>query len=158
MLEAAKPLTDDAPASASVSADVPKIDNFDQSDGSLFEVKDPHKIEAGILHLQASSDGTVLLSSLEGLSTEGYTASVTVMPPGVSEYAGLAFAVRGESSRILFYVYRPAGANRFGKQCSIGVEGYIGDRKIRAPDIRAREIDLELNTPSRFRLARLVRM
>ena len=102
--EAAKPLTDDARAPESVSADAPKIDNFDQSDGSLFEVKEPHKIEAEMLHLQAALDGTVLLSSLEGLSTEGYTASVKVMPPGVGEYAGLVFAVRGESSRILFYV------------------------------------------------------
>ena len=145
--ESTKPSPADSPTAESVSTDTPRTDSFDQSEESLFEVKAPHKIEGGILHLQISQDSVVLLASAEGLSTKGYTVSVRVMPPEVGEHVGLAFAVRGENSRVLFYLFRPAGADPFGNRCNIGLEGHIGGRKMRPPDIRMREIDFQPNTP-----------
>ena len=62
------------------------------------------------------------------------------------------FAVRGKSSQILFYVYRPAGADPFGKKCTVGVEGRIGGRSMRAPDIRTREITFQKDSPIKLSL------
>ncbi len=153
--EASQAPTDESAAAESLSTDTPKLDNFDQPDGSLFEIKEPNKIEGGQLHLQASQEGAVLLSSAESLSPKEYNVSVKVMPPSVGEYVGLAFAVRGENSRILFYVYRPAGADPFGKRCNVGVEGYVGGRKMRAPDIRVREVSFQKDAPIKLSIRHL---
>ena len=53
-----------------MSATGPKMDTFDQAEGSLFTVEAPHKIEGGMLHLQAGQEDTVLLSSAESSSDE----------------------------------------------------------------------------------------
>lgn len=151
--EASQPATDESPAAESVSGAAPKMDNFDQPDASLFTVNEPHKIEGGMLHLQAAQEDTVLLSSAESSAMKEYTVTAEVMPPSVGESAGLAFAVRGESSQILFYVYRAAGADPFGKLCNVGVAGRIGGRNMRARhsasalDIRVREIAFQKDAP-----------
>lgn len=144
--EAAQPAMTESAAAEATPATGPKIDGFDQSDGSLFVVEAPHKIEGGMLHLQAGQADTVLLSSAESSTMKEYTVTAEVMPPNVGESVGIAFAIRGESSQILFYVYRPAGADPFGKRCSVGVEGHVGGRNMRAPDIRTREITFQKDT------------
>ena len=145
--EAAQPVMEESAEAEAMPATGPKMDTFDQSDGSLFAVEAPHKIEGGMLHLQAGQEDTVLLSSVESAAMKEYTVTAEVMPPNVGESVGIAFAVRGKSAQILFYVYRPAGADPFGKKCSVGVEGHIGGRSMRAPDIRTREITFQKDTP-----------
>lgn len=145
--EAAQPAMEESAEAEAMPATGPKMDIFDQSDGSLFAVEAPHKIEGGMLHLQAGQEDTVLLSTAESSAMKEYTVTAEVMPPNVGESVGIAFAVRGKSAQILFYVYRPAGADPFGKKCSVGVEGHIGGRGMRAPDIRTREITFQKDTP-----------
>ena len=145
--EAAQPAMEESAEAEAMPTAGPKMDTFDQSDGSLFAVEAPHKIEGGMLHLQAGQEDTVLLSSVESSAMKEYTATAEVIPPNVGEYVGVAFAVRGKSSQILFYVYRPAGADPFGKRCTVGVEGHVGGRSMRAPDIRTREITFQKDTP-----------
>ena len=145
--ETAQPAMEEPTEAEAMPATGPKMDTFDQSDGSLFTVEAPHKIEGGMLHLQAGQEDTVLLSSVESAAMKEYTVTAEVMPPNVGEYVGVAFAVRGKNSRILFYVYRPAGADPFGKRCTVGVEGRVGGRSMRAPDIRTREITFQKDTP-----------
>lgn len=145
--EAAQPAMEEPIEAEAMPATGPKMDTFDQSDGSLFTVEAPHKIEGGMLHLQAGQEDTVLLSSVESSTMKEYTVTAEVMPPNVGEYVGIAFAVRGKSSRILFYVYRPAGADPFGKRCTVGVEGRVGGRSMRAPDIRTREVTFQKDSP-----------
>ena len=144
--EAAQPTMTESTAAEAMPATGPKMDVFDQSEGSLFAVEAPHKIEGGMLHLQAGQEDTVLLSSVESSTMKEHTVTAEVMPPNVGESVGIAFAVRGESAQILFYVYRPAGADPFGKRCSVGVEGHVGGRSMRAPDIRTREITFQKDT------------
>ena len=115
---AAVPTTTETEADAS---SVPKSDNFDKAEGSLFDVKAPHKIEGGMLHLQVPQEETILLSSLENISDKEYTVSVQVLPPGVGEHVGGVFAFRGEKSRGLFYLYRAAGADPFGNKNAVSV-------------------------------------
>ena len=145
--EAAPPAMAESTEAEAMSAPTPKMDTFDQSDGSLFVVEAPHKIEGGMLHLEAGQEDTVLLSAIESSTMKEYTVTAEVMPPNVGESVGIAFAVRGKSSQILFYVYRPAGADPFGKRCNVGVEGHIGGRQMRAPDIRTREIAFQKDAP-----------
>ena len=145
--EAAQPAMAASTEAEAMSAPTPKMDTFDQSDGSLFVVEAPHKIEGGMLHLEAGQEDTVLLSAIESSTMKEYTVTAEVMPPNVGESVGLAFAVRGKSSQILFYVYRPAGADPFGKKCNVGVEGHVGGRSMRAPDIRTREVTFQKDTP-----------
>lgn len=145
--EAAQPAMAESTEAEATPAETPKMDTFDQSDGSLFMVEAPHKIEGGMLHLQAGQEDTILLSSAESSTMKEYTVTAEVIPPNVGESVGIAFAVRGESSQILFYVYRPAGADPFGKRCNVGVEGHIGGRSMRAPDIRTREISFQKDAP-----------
>ena len=138
-----------APPSAegeSTAAEGPQSDGFDQAEGSLFEVNAPHKIEEGILHLQASQESTILLAAVNNLSATEYTVSVEVMPPGVGEHVGLAFVQSGNTNG-LFYLYQAPNASRFSKKCSVALEVINRGRKIRDPDIRVREIDFQLNTP-----------
>lgn len=150
---AVQPATDESPAAETASTDAPKMDSFDQPESSMFEVKEPNKIEGGRLHLQAAQEDTVLLSSAESSAMKAYTVTAEVMPPSVGESVGVAFAVRGESSQILFYVYRAAGADPFGKLCNVGVAGRIGGRNMRsrhsasALDIRVREIAFQKDAP-----------
>lgn len=143
----AQPAMEESAEAEMRSATTPKMDGFDQSEGSLFTVEAPHKIEGGMLHLEAGQEDTVLLSAAESSAMKEYTVTAEVMPPSVGESVGIAFAVRGKSSQILFYVYRPAGADPFGKRCSVAVEGHVGGRKMRAPDIRTREITFQKDTP-----------
>ena len=138
--EAAQPAMEELTEAEAMPITIPKIDTFDQSDGSLFAVKAPHKIEGGMLHLQDGQEDTALLSSIESAMMKEYTVTAEVIPPSVGESVGVAFAVRGKSSQILFYVYCPAGADPFGKRCNVRVEGHVGGRKMRASDIRIREI------------------
>ena len=145
--EAAQPAMEESTEAETMPATGPRTDTFDQSDGSLFVVEAPHKIEGGMLHLQAGQEDTVLLSSTESSAMKEYTVIAEVMPPNVGESVGIAFAVRGKSAQILFYVYRPAGADPFGKRCSVGVEGHVGGRSMRAPDIRTREITFQKDSP-----------
>ena len=145
--EAAQPAMTESTEAEAMPATTAKMDTFDQSDGSLFTVEAPHKIEGGMLHLQAGQEDTVLLSAAESSAMKEYTVTAEVMPPNVGESVGIAFAVRGKSSQILFYVYRPAGADPFGKRCTVGVEGHVGGRSMRAPDIRTREITFQKDTP-----------
>ena len=145
--EAAQPAMAESTEAETMPAMTPKMDTFDQTDGSLFTVEAPHKIEGGMLHLQAGQEDTVLLSAAESSTMKEYTVTAEVIPPSVGESVGIAFAVRGKSSQILFYVYRPAGADPFGKRCSIGVEGHVGGRKMRAPDIRIREVVFQKDVP-----------
>ena len=145
--EAAQPTMEEPTEAEAMPATGPKMDTFDQAEGSLFTVEAPHKIEGGMLHLQAGQEEAVLLSSAESSTMKEYTVTAEVMPPNVGEYVGVAFAVRGKNSRILFYVYRPAGADPFGKRCTVGVEGRVGGRSMRAPDIRTREITFQKDTP-----------
>ncbi len=145
--EAAPPAMAESTEAEAMSAPTPKMDTFDQSDGSLFVVEAPHKIEGGMLHLEAGQEDTVLLSAIESSTMKEYTVTAEVMPPNVGESVGIAFAVRGKSSQILFYVYRPAGADPFGKKCNVGVEGHVGGRSMRAPDIRTREVTFQKDTP-----------
>ena len=145
--EAAPPAMAESTEAEAMSAPTPKMDTFDQSDGSLFTVEAPHKIEGGMLHLQAGQEDTVLLSSVESSTMKEYTVTAEVIPPNVGESVGIAFAVRGKSSQILFYVYRPAGADPYGKRCNVGVEGHVGGRSMRAPDIRTREIAFQKDAP-----------
>ena len=100
-----------------------------------------------MLHLQAGQEDTLLLSSAESSAMNEYTVTAEVIPPSVGESVGVAFAVRGTSSQILFYIYRPAGADPFGKICNIGVEGHVGGRSMRAPDIRTRAVTFQKDTP-----------
>ena len=145
--EAAQPAMEELTEAEAMPATGPKMDTFDQSEGSLFAVEAPHKIEEGMLHLQAGQEDTVLLSAVESSTMKEYTVTAEVMPPNVGESVGIAFAVRGKSSQILFYVYRPAGADPFGKRCNVGVEGHVGGRSMRAPDIRTREIAFQKDAP-----------
>ena len=145
--EAAQPAMAASTEAEAMPATGPKMDTFDQLEGSLFVVEAPHKIEGGMLHLEAGQEDTVLLSAVESSTMKEYTVTAEVMPPNVGESVGIAFAVRGKSSQILFYVYRPAGADPFGKRCNVGVEGHIGGRSMRAPDIRTREIAFQKDTP-----------
>lgn len=145
--EAAQPAMEELTEAGAMPAATTKMDTFDQSDGSLFTVEAPHKIEGGMLHLQAGQEDTVLLSFVESSTMKEYTVTAEVIPPNVGESVGIAFAVRGKSSQILFYVYRPAGADPFGKRCNVGVEGHIGGRQMRAPDIRTREVTFQKDTP-----------
>lgn len=141
---AAAPTTTETEADAS---SVPKSDNFDKAEGSLFDVKAPHKIEGGMLHLQVPQEETILLSSLENISDKEYTVSVQVLPPGVGEHVGGVFAFRGEKSRGLFYLYRAAGADPFGTKCSIGLDVMVSGRQVRNPTIQVRTIDFKKDTP-----------
>ena len=145
--EVAQPATEESTEAEPMPAGTPKMDTFDQSDGSLFAVEAPHKIEGGMLHLQAGQEDTILLSAAESSAMKEYTVTAEVIPPNVGESVGVAFAVRGKSSQILFYLYRPAGADPFGKRCSIGVEGHVGGRQMRAPDIRIREVTFQKDVP-----------
>ena len=144
--EAAQPAIAESTEAEAMPAAGPKMDTFDQSDGSLFMVEAPHKIEGGMLHLHTGQEDTVLLSTAESSAMKEYTVTAEVMPPSVGESVGIAFAVRGKSAQILFYVYRPAGADPFGKRCTVGVEGHVGGRSMRAPDIRTREITFQKDT------------
>ena len=145
--EAAQPAMDESTEAEPMPTEATKMDTFDQSDGSLFAVEAPHKIEGGMLHLQAGQEDAVLLSSAESSTMKEYTVTTEVIPPNVGESVGVAFAVRGKSSQILFYIYRPAGADPYGKRCNVGVEGYVGGRSMRAPDIRTREIAFQKDVP-----------
>ncbi len=145
--EAAQPATIESTEAEAMPATGTKMDTFDQAEGSLFMVETPHKIEDGMLHLQAGQEDTVLLAATDSSAMKEYTVTTEVMPPNVGESVGIAFAVRGKSSQILFYVYRPAGADPFGKKCNVGIEGYIGGRSMRAPDIRTREITFQKDAP-----------
>lgn len=145
--EPAQPAMEESTEAETMPAAIPKMDSFDQSDGSLFTVEVPHKIEGGMLHLQAGQEDTVLLSAAESSKMKEYTVTAEVVPPNVGESVGIAFAVRGKSSQILFYVYRPAGADPFGKRCSVAIEGRVGGRTMRAPDIRTREITFQKDVP-----------
>ena len=145
--EAAQPAMVESTEAEAMPAEGPEMDTFDQSDGSLFMVEAPHKIEGGLLHLHTGQEDTVLLSTAESSAMKEYTVTAEVMPPSVGESVGIAFAVRGKSAQILFYVYRPAGADPFGKRCTVGVEGHVGGRSMRAPDIRTREITFQKDTP-----------
>ena len=145
--EAAQPAIEESTEAEPMPTEATKMDTFDQSDGSLFAVEAPHKIEGGMLHLQAGQEDAVLLSSAESSTMKEYTVTTEVIPPNVGESVGVAFAVRGKSSQILFYIYRPAGADPFGKRCNVGVEGYVGGRNMRAPDIRIREVTFQKDVP-----------
>ena len=145
--EVAQPAMAASTEAEAMPATGPKMDTFDQLEGSLFVVEAPHKIEGGMLHLEAGQEDTVLLSAVESSTMKEYTVTAEVMPPNVGESVGIAFAVRGKSSQILFYVYRPAGADPFGKRCNVGVEGHISGRSMRAPDIRTREVAFQKDTP-----------
>ena len=144
--EAAQPAMAESTEAEAMPAAGPEMDTFDQSDGSLFMVEAPHRIEGGMLHLHTGQEDTVLLSTAESSAMKEYTVTAEVMPPSVGESVGIAFAVRGKSAQILFYVYRPAGADPFGKRCTVGVEGHVGGRSMRAPDIRTREITFQKDT------------
>lgn len=128
-------------------AATPRSDNFDQGGASLFEIKEPNKIENGMLGLQASQEEGILLSSVDNLSEQGYTVSAKVMPPGLGEQVGLAFAVRSKDTRGLFYLYRSAGADRFAKRCNVGVDVLVGGRDVRSADVRVRDIEFQPDTP-----------
>ena len=146
---AAEPPTAESSATETESdaSEVPKSDNFDQVEGSLFDVKTPHKIEGGMLHLEVPQEETILLSSLENISDKEYTVSAEVLPPGVGEHVGVVFASRGEKSRDLFYLYRAAGADPFRMKCSIGLDAMISGRQIRNPTIQVRTIDIKKDAP-----------
>ena len=114
--EAAPPAMAESTEAEAMSAPTPKMDTFDQSDGSLFTVEAPHKNRRGNCYTyKPDKRDTVLLSSVESSTMKEYTVTAEVIPPNVGESVGIAFAVRGKSSQILFYVYRPAGADPYGK-------------------------------------------
>lgn len=120
-----------------------RTDNFDRPNSALFEVKAPHKIEGGMLHLQASQEGTILRLSTNATPT---VITAQVIPPGIGEHVGLAF-VQSEGTSGLFYLYRPVGAPPLVKRCNIGVSVRISGREVRDPDIRVRDIDFQPDTP-----------
>lgn len=107
--EPAQPAMEESTEAETMAATTPKMDNFDQSEGSLFTVEAPHKIEGGMLHLQAGQEDTVLLSAAESSTMKEYTVTAEVMPPSVGESVGVAFAVRGKSSQILFVCVPSSG-------------------------------------------------
>ena len=89
--EAAQPAMTESTEAEAMPATGPKMDTFDQSDGSLFTVEAPHKIEGGMLYLQAGQEDTILLSSAESSTMKEYTVTAEVMAPNVGEYVGGRF-------------------------------------------------------------------
>ena len=119
-----------------------RTDHFRRPDRTFLEVKEPHKIAGGMLHLRASGTGTILPLTAWGRPEPRYHLSAIVMPPGVGESVGLAFA-QSNTSQGVFFLYRPADGNLLDNRCQVSLSLRFDNKEITDVKIKPSEIEFE---------------